>query len=59
MENECNYMGFNIGKVLIGTLKLLKQHGVLQEAEVLDVLWEAKDPLFPWNKQEIKELIKL
>lgn len=59
MENDCTYMGFNVGKVLIGTLRLLKQKGVLKEAEILEILWDAKDPLFPWNKQEIKDLIKL
>jgi hypothetical protein len=56
---EENYYGFNIGQVVIGTLKLLKKKGLLEEQEILDLLWEAKEPLFPWNKQEIKELIKL
>jgi hypothetical protein len=59
MEDESSYMGFNIGQVLFGTLRVLKQKGLLQEAEILDVLWDAKNPMFPWNKQEIKELIKL
>jgi hypothetical protein len=59
MDNECSYMGFNIGKVVIGMLRVLKQRGLVEEAEILEVLWDAKDPLFPWNKQEIKELIKL
>jgi hypothetical protein len=56
---EENYYGFNIGQVVIGTLKLLKKKGLLEEQEVLDLLWDAKEPMFPWNKQEIKELIKL
>lgn len=59
MEAESSYMGFDVGKVAIGVLKLLKQKGILQEQEILELLWEAKDPLFPWNKQEIKELINL
>jgi hypothetical protein len=59
MADEYGYMGFNIGKVVIGTLKMLKQKGLLEESEILELLWDAKDPLFPWNKQEIKELIKL
>ncbi len=56
---EENYYGFNIGQVIIGTLKLLKNKGLLEEQEILDLLWDAKEPLFPWSKQEIKELIKL
>ena len=51
--------GFNMEQVLITTLKLLKNKGVLAEQEILDILWEAKDPLFPWTRHEIKELIKL
>jgi hypothetical protein len=31
----------------------------LKEEEILDLLWDAKEPLFPWNKQEIKELLEL
>ena len=54
-----SHYGFNSGQVLIELIKLLKQKGVLQEKEILDLLWEAKDPMFPWTKQEIKELIKL
>ncbi len=53
------YYGFNTGQVLIGMLKILKNKGLLEESEILDVLWDAKDPLFPWTKNEIKELIKL
>lgn len=59
MEGECSYMGFNVGKVVIGMLKLLHQKGLLDEQEILTLLWDAKDPMFPWNKQDIKELIKL
>ena len=51
--------GFNVEKLLIEVLKLMKKKGVLDESEILDVLWNAKDPLFPWDKQDIKDLIKL
>jgi hypothetical protein len=54
-----DYFGFNVGQILVAMLKLLKEKGVLEEEEILDMLWEAKEPLFPWTKQEIKELIKL
>jgi hypothetical protein len=56
---EDTYLGFNVGKLLVEVLKLLKQKGVLEEGEILDILWEAKDPYFPWSKPEIKELLKL
>jgi hypothetical protein len=56
---EQDSFGFNVGGVIVGILRLLKQKGVLEESEILEVLWEAKDPLYPWNKQEIKELLKL
>lgn len=56
---EENYLGFNVGKVLFSVIRLLKQKGVLAEDEILDLLWDAKDPLFPWSKAEIKELLKL
>lgn len=56
---EESYLGFNVGKVLFSVIRLLKQKGMLGEDEILDLLWEAKDPLFPWSKKEIKELIKL
>jgi hypothetical protein len=56
---EESYFGFNVGKVLFSVIRLLKQKGMLEEDEILDLLWEAKDPLFPWSKKEIKELIKL
>jgi hypothetical protein len=59
MEDQCGYMGFNIDKVVIGMLKLMKQKGILEDQEILDLLWDAKDPMFPWNRQDIKELIKL
>ncbi|MFH0823783.1 MAG: hypothetical protein V2B18_13625 [Pseudomonadota bacterium] len=59
MEEDHYYYGFHIGKVVISTLRLLLQKGVLEEKEVLDLLWDAKDPQFPWSKQDIKELLKL
>jgi len=54
-----DYYGFKTGRVLIGMLKILKEKGILEESEVLEILWDAKEPLFPWTKNEIKELIKL
>ena len=51
--------GFNVGKALIEVMKVMKKKGVLSEQEVLDILWESKDPLFPWTKQDIKDLINL
>jgi len=54
-----DYFGFNVGQVVIGLLRLLKQRGILKEEEILDILWEAKEPLFPWDRKEIKELLKL
>ncbi len=56
---EEKYFGFDIGKVMIGMLKMLRDKGVFEEQAILDLLWDAKDPYFPWNKQDIKELIKL
>jgi hypothetical protein len=53
------YFGFNVGQMVVSMLRLLKQRGVLEEAEILDLLWEAKEPAFPWTKAEIKELLKL
>jgi hypothetical protein len=53
------YFGFNVGQMVVSMLRLLKQRGILEEQEVLDLLWEAKGPAFPWSKQEIKELLKL
>jgi len=57
MENH--YFGFNLGQLVVGMLRLLKQKGVLEEQEVLDLLWDAKEPAFPWSKTDIKELLKL
>ncbi|MDQ7784315.1 MAG: hypothetical protein RDU20_15625 [Desulfomonilaceae bacterium] len=57
MDND--YFGFNVGKTLVGVIKLLREKGLLEEDEILDILWEAKDPHFPWNKSDIKELLKL
>jgi len=51
--------GFDVEKLLIAVIKLLKERGVLEEQEILEVLWEAKDPVFPWSKSDIKELLKL
>jgi hypothetical protein len=51
--------GFDVEKLLIGIIKLLKERGVLEEQEILEVLWDAKDPVFPWSKSDIKELLKL
>ena len=59
IEMKEDYFGFNVGQVLVGMLKLLKEKGVLEEQEILDMMWEAKEPLFPWTKTDIKELIKL
>jgi hypothetical protein len=57
MENES--FGFNISDVLVGILRLMKQKGILQEKEILDILWEAKEAQFPWTKEDIKDLLKL
>ncbi len=54
-----DYFGFNVGELVVGLLRLLKQREILKEEEILDLLWDAKEPLFPWNKQEIKELLEL
>lgn len=56
---EENYFGFDLGKVTIGLLKLLKEKGILEEELILDLLWESKDVEFPWDRSDIKELIKL
>lgn len=56
---EQDSFGFDVGAVIVGILRLMKQKGLLKEDEILQVLWDAKDPLYPWNKQEIKELLKL
>ncbi|MFH1115864.1 MAG: hypothetical protein V1792_18290 [Pseudomonadota bacterium] len=54
-----DYFGFNVGKIVVEVLKLMKNKGLLEEKEILEILWEAKDPHFPWNKSEIKDLLKL
>ncbi len=56
---EETYMGFSVGKLMVEMLKLLHKKGVLEEAEILDMLWEAKDPYYPWSKADIKDLLKL
>ncbi len=56
---EDNRFGFNIDSIVIGLLRMMKNKGLLEEEEVLDLLWEAKDPHFPWSKQDIKDLLKL
>lgn len=56
---DSTYMGFDLGKVIIGTLKMLKEKGLIEEKAILDLLWEAKDAHFPWTREDIKELIKL
>ena len=57
MESE--FFGFNVSNVLVGILRLMKQKGILEEQEILDILWEAKDAQFPWTKEDIKDLLKL
>jgi hypothetical protein len=57
MENE--FFGFNVSNVLVGILRLMKQKGILEEQEILDILWEAKDAQFPWTREDIKDLLKL
>ncbi|MFC1833911.1 hypothetical protein ACFL2Q_04150 [Thermodesulfobacteriota bacterium] len=54
-----DYFGFNVGKIVIGMLKIMKEKGIADEEAILDLLWEAKDAHFPWSRQDIKELIKL
>ncbi len=56
---EDTYFGFKTGELLVALIRTLKQKGVLTEEEALDMLWNAKESMFPWSKQEIKELIKL
>jgi hypothetical protein len=57
MEKE--FFGFNIPSVVVSLLRLMKQKGVLEEQEILDLLWEAKEPQFPWTKEDMRELLKL
>ncbi len=54
-----SYFGFDTGQLFIGLIKLMKSKGLLDEEEVLQLLWDAKDPMFPWSKNEIKELLNL
>ncbi len=56
---EESYFGFDLGKLVLSTLKALKEKGVLEESTVLDLLWDAKEARFPWTKADIKELLKL
>jgi hypothetical protein len=56
---EDTYQGFKVGQMVIAILKLLREKGIVSEEEALDLLWDAKDPLYPWSKKEIKELLKL
>ena len=56
---EDKHFGFDVGQIMIGILKILKAKGIADEEAILDLLWEAKDPLFPWDKKDIKLLIKL
>ncbi len=56
---ETGKFGFDVEKLLIDVLKLMKNKGLLTEEEVLDALWDAKDPVFPYGKRDIKDLIKL
>jgi hypothetical protein len=56
---EESYFGFDLGKVTMGLLRLLKEKGLLEEEAILDLLWEAKEVEFPWDRNDIKELIKL
>lgn len=56
---EGDHLGFDTSKLVIQLLKALKNKGILEEDAILDMLWDVKDPLFPWNKSDIKELIKL
>ena len=57
MEDE--FFGFNIPEVMVRLLRLMKQKGLLEEQEILDILWEAKDAQFPWTKEDIRDLLKL
>lgn len=52
-------LDFDVERLLISTLKLLKQKGALKEDEVLNLFWEAKNPNWPWTKKEMKEILKL
>jgi uncharacterized protein (UPF0335 family) len=54
-----DYFGFDVGKIVVGILKMMKDKGITDEDAILDLLWEAKDPAFPWSREDIKELMKL
>ena len=56
---EESYFGFDLGKLVLGTLRLLKEKGLVEESAVIDLLWEAKEATFPWTRADIKELVKL
>ncbi len=56
---ESKFLGFDITNVMVSLLRLMKQKGLLEEQEILDILWEAKDAQFPWTKEDIKDLLKL
>ncbi len=57
MESE--FFGFDVANVLLGVLRLMKKKGILEEQEILEILWEAKGAQFPWTKHDIKELLKI
>jgi len=54
-----DYFGFDVGKIVVGILKIMKNKGITDEEAILDLLWDAKDPTFPWSREDIKELLKL
>jgi hypothetical protein len=56
---ESKFLGFDITNVMVSLLRVMKQKGLLEEQEILDILWEAKDAQFPWTKEDIKDLLKL
>ena len=56
---ESDFFGFDVPNLLVGILRLMKQKGILEEQEILDILWEAKGAQFPWTKEDIKDLLKL
>lgn len=56
---EDSHFGFDVGKMIVGLIRMLKENGVLEEEQLLDMLWEAKEPEFPWSKEDIKLLLKL
>lgn len=52
-------LDFDLERLLISVLRTLKKKGVLTEDEIMDALWDAKDPNWPWTKKEMKEIVKL